>query len=370
MDVPYDALPLSERGTVVVYLNAILIGISIVTVSTRLYIRGFVVKNFGADDWVTAVALAVTVTFSALEIKACYIATGHRILTLSIQNIKAYTNLMPTMELCAMTAGYFTRLAILLFLRRLVSGGWTDWAIWGTFGFMTAQFIALFCAWAFQCKPVWALWHREQAESCLGGPAQRDIILTYSAIAVALDFGLWIAPVALVTSRLMYRKMKMRMIAVFSVGAFACIAALLKLIYTAHVDVSRDFSYHIYKSTIFHDLEPHVGLIVGCFPALHPLFRWLRKKVSGQSTTKESSGRLPYLVGGGTGRATNPRDVELYSMNATAECRTTAGNDSQEAMVEGRGIFKSIEVDVTIHGGTSMRDDDKSSVSRSVSRRS
>jgi hypothetical protein len=102
-------------------------------------------------------------------------------------------------------------------------------------------------------------------------------------------------------------------------------------------------------ASVWTDLEVHAGLIVSCFPAIHPLFRIVRKAITGQSTTKDTKPgyiNSDYLKGARSGNGIGASH-EMYSIKT--KVKHNVESDSQENIMErGMGIYKSTDVEVRV----------------------
>lgn len=107
-----------------------------------------------------------------------------------------------------------------------------------------------------------------------------------------------------------------------------------------------DRTWNVAPAAVWTNLEVHAGLIVSCFPAIHPLFRLLRKVVTGESTTKETG--QGYIDSGDYMKNQRSGTGEMYTMKTKVK-HTVAESDSQENIVEmGMGIYKSTDVEVRV----------------------
>ncbi|KAI5803657.1 hypothetical protein EDC01DRAFT_464571 [Geopyxis carbonaria] len=345
-----------DHGPGVFALCMILIFFSTVLVVARFYVRHFVLKNLGPDDWAALAALLLVTAMSSLDAAMTVYGTGRHLINVPPAHLEKFFGLLPTAQLLFFTASVVTRLSILLFLRRLMS---SYKPLWPAIVVLVMYWIAFFFAFLLQCHPVKALWNRAIAEKCLAGQDEAIVMYIHGGVGVLFDIALLVAPMILLWQRLMFRKMKFRMLAIFSVGLFACVAGIARLAIITTVDMTKDTTWNVTRAAIWTNLEVHVGLIVGCSPAIHPIFRWVRKKLTGQSTTKDSKylentpatpGAQSKGYGWGRSMGTDARgreELELYSIRTKVERRGT-DNDSQEAIVQDGGIYKHTDVEVRV----------------------
>lgn len=216
----------------------------------------------------------------------------------------------------------------------------------------------------------------EATFNCITGDEQAVIMYTHSGVGIAIDIALLITPLIILWRRLMFRKMKFRMLSIFSVGLFAVAAGITRLCIITSINMAIDTTWKTAIAAMWTDLEVHAGLIVSCFPAIHPLVRMARKAITGQSTTKDtkptylSNGFSNNAYGKGTqlsshaGHSGNPH--EMYSIKTKVGGRTP-DSDSQENIVGvmGMGIYKSTDVEVRIDDRSERNVDGSSTASSS-----
>lgn len=200
----------------------------------------------------------------------------------------------------------------------------------------------------------------------------------HSGVGIAIDIGLLITPLIILWRRLMFRKMKFRMLSIFSVGLFAVAAGITRLCIITSINMAVDTTWKTATAAMWTDLEVHAGLIVSCFPAIHPLVRMARKAITGQSTTKDTKptyrsnaynshgnayGKGTQLSSNG-GLSGNPH--EMYTIKTKVGGRNP-DSDSQENIVGamGMGIYKSTDVEVRVDDRSERNVEDGSSTTSS-----
>ncbi|KAL7793171.1 hypothetical protein V8C37DRAFT_378668 [Trichoderma ceciliae] len=125
--------------------------------------------------------------------------------------------------------------------------------------------ISLFFGTVFSCIPVERAWNPIIPGHCLN-----PVILPYisGVSSSVLDLYTLILPVPALVGLNMDLKRKLKVIAVFSIGLFACVASLIRLAMTPILHSNPDASWNLSKISIWATVEVDVGLICACLMLL------------------------------------------------------------------------------------------------------
>ncbi|KAL8734451.1 MAG: hypothetical protein Q9181_003189 [Wetmoreana brouardii] len=125
----------------------------------------------------------------------------------------------------------------------------------------------------FECKPRRKLWIPHTPGHCRNEHARG---LFSGGINVASDFLILILPLPVLLRLQMPSGKKLRLLLVFGVGLAACVASIVRLVYTVQInpDVdSSEYQLQINKEGLCAMAEIAIGIIVGCMPHVHKSFR-------------------------------------------------------------------------------------------------
>ncbi|KXH68178.1 hypothetical protein CSAL01_02099 [Colletotrichum salicis] len=192
-------------------LNLALIIVSTFLVSLRLFTRKIVAKALGWDDFLAVVAWALCVAISALEMDTTNYGTGAQIEDVPRPTLLQFFKRLSIMELVYFLASGAVRLSILAFLPRL----------------------------------------------------SKNIV----------DCMLVVLPLCVVTNYVKMGVKAIQILLVFSLGIFAVVTGMVRFSIIVTTDFSVNTTYKMLTVAVWTDAELHVGLWVGCFPALQPLLR-------------------------------------------------------------------------------------------------
>ncbi|KAM5383421.1 hypothetical protein ACJZ2D_002114 [Fusarium nematophilum] len=299
-----------------------MIGITTVIVAGRLYVRNFIMINArGLDDSPVVIAFPLVIASSTLEIHRTSYRAGARMQTLSQEQISAFFSprqLLPVTQLVMALAGGFVRLSVLVFLRRLCIDARYLPYVWGT-AVVTICMVALCTIQtlgrARDRMTSSELFHVEFPEVyCVANKTKEYIIWTHSIICTFLDVVLFVLPIWIVRTTMIFSPRAIRAMLIFCIGLLSVIAGIIK---TYRLIVTDFITYLVIHITPWIILEIHAGLWCACFPALQPLIRLSGFKLR----TQNHRGRT--LAIDFRSRRMNPPGGDLLGNNGPVEERGT-----------------------------------------------
>ncbi|KAI4253448.1 MAG: hypothetical protein LQ352_003690 [Teloschistes flavicans] len=112
----------------------------------------------------------------------------------------------------------------------------------------------------FRCNPIAASWNIALQSKCI---SSEKIVIGTEAFNSALDFAMLALPVSVVRKLQLPRKQKVSVSAIFLLGGFVGIMAIVRIIFTAQsgADASGQWVY----------AQINVGIVCACLPTLKPL---------------------------------------------------------------------------------------------------
>ncbi|KAL8921857.1 MAG: hypothetical protein Q9172_003790 [Xanthocarpia lactea] len=85
---------------------------------------------------------------------------------------------------------------------------------------------------------------------------------------------------------------KLRLALVFSFGSFACIASIIRLVYSLQLDPNQEsiaYQLNVNRQGLWAFAEISIGIIVGCMPLVHKSFKHLSTKFPPPSSFRKFS---------------------------------------------------------------------------------
>jgi hypothetical protein len=231
-----------------------------------------------------------------------------------------------------------------------------------TAGVTFVSTLIFFCIKITSCKPVSALWLPPfiSGDMCMSESATDIMMNCHSVIGIIIDIGLVALPVWVIHTKMMFSRRKFRVLLIFTVGIFVIATGIVRFVLIRTTPFYIDATYAMTTIGIWTDLEGHVGLWCGCFPALQPILRAVLSSVGASrllSSYKNSQygqyGHNKPPTGGSRGWNRSSA-LQIPSQPLDSKHRSDDGS-SQTGIVDGyemesptnsSGITKNTRVDV------------------------
>ncbi|RDW65716.1 putative integral membrane protein Pth11-like [Aspergillus mulundensis] len=291
---PPSALDLSESH--IPRNNAVAVSLTLVAslaVALRLFTRARVQRvPWMADDWFILASLVPT--YASL---ACIIAgrsgLGRHVWAASIEDYIHINQIGFIYILVYFLTLPLIKLSILLFYRRLFAF-WIPRAlylcIFLTIGQSVACIITSLCA----CRPpshVWRQWVEPQGGSCVIDMNLFQLVT--ACINIGTDLLILALPVPLVWRLQMRPLQKGLVVGVFLLGSFVCVASAIRMWYMVRLGHNRDWTWLLGDAYVWTAVEPCIGIVCACLPALNPLVRRGLQRIGLMSAGAGGSGSSP-----------------------------------------------------------------------------
>ncbi|KAL3417749.1 hypothetical protein PVAG01_10759 [Phlyctema vagabunda] len=260
----------------VVTLNIVFMSLVAVVTTLRIYIRVYMVRAAGLDDYIMVVAAAVALILSSFFLDGATHGLGKHIWILYrdepnfLATMKHFTQSLYACYLTYATAITLTKVSIIFSYIRifpaqnrqlrqfLLITGILIVAIW---------FCSIFAI-IFECTPVQAAWDLTIPNGkCI------DILSFFyviSALTIATDIILWITPLPYFWKMNINIREKLLLCILFSFAAFACVASILRLA-QLHGLRSKDITYTAVGSANWSVAEVCTAIICASIPTMRPI---------------------------------------------------------------------------------------------------
>ncbi|KAG8165803.1 hypothetical protein KVR01_004355 [Diaporthe batatas] len=298
--------------------------LAMVTVILRVYVRQFMVKAFGADDWVIVYAWISSAGFAILSCIQTRWGLG-------LQNIED----LPTEDIY--NFGLIQYMGAPLYATFVV----IVLTILFHLSFLLVQ-INL-------CQPIAAQWDPSIVDkTCLAGV---PVYTTMASLTIVFDVTAMVLPFPVLMGLKMQNRKKLVLLGLFGLGIFITIIQIIRIQTVKRLAVYTDSAPLIMWSAV----EANLGVIVASIPCLSPLIKYFRERSTVGS--KGKSGGAGYQIGSQyalrTWKSTNhPRDTHLggslsgHRVEAEANI-TNCNTDSTEYILEPTKIMAKTEITVT-----------------------
>ncbi|GLA91371.1 hypothetical protein AtubIFM57143_003393 [Aspergillus tubingensis] len=297
-----QSFPSEDRGPLIVIVNGTVTGFAAAIVVLRFISRAAIVKRLGLDDWTMMLATVTAILNVAIAGLGVKYGTGKHdgILpkadALPAAKIRYVTHIIYTL-----ITGLIKTSICLLYLRLFPN---LRNITLGTIAFIAAMSIAIILATIFQCSPVDAVY---------------DLMIPKNTTTISVShlfhFGLQI------------RQMKRAVvIGLLSLGTFACIASIVRMVYIIKLYESTDPSWSTFGVSVSSGIEVAISIIAASLPSTKPVIDLIFPKLF--STTAKShttSGRLYPIQA--SGRSHRQHD-EISLVHLTMECDSGKDNST------------------------------------------
>ncbi|KXJ86158.1 hypothetical protein Micbo1qcDRAFT_153343 [Microdochium bolleyi] len=326
-------------------LNIALVVISTLFVATRLYTRFFMSKTPGWDDFIAVLALGVVCSQSAFNIHLSNHGAGAHMELIPPASILEFYQGLNNLNLLYFWGVGLDRLAILAFLPRLNKDKIYMISIWTTGVMIFLSTLGCFLFRLLQCNPISHGWlpPMTPGAQCVT-PVQLDQMMTgHAVLGIIFDVVLMGLPIWVIYTKMLWSRKMFQVIAVFSVGIFVVITGLIRLYYIKTMDWKVDSTFKMATIGVWTDLESHIGLWCGCFPALQPIIRVVAFKMGLRSTLDSYARKTGGGATGGLSHGSRPGNSSAHARSGHRYIRSgtgvdlkseISGNDSQTNIIE------------------------------------
>ncbi|KAL8739161.1 MAG: hypothetical protein Q9181_000190 [Wetmoreana brouardii] len=253
MDVtPISKLsPRDSRGNEINAVNGVFLGLGLILVVLRVYVRTKVSKAFGWDD--TFIILALATAFVAMGMEAAsihygigehsiYIEPAHAIQAAKWSRIGQMPWVLSTM---------LTKISISIFLYRIFAlNKKSKRALYPINILNLIGNLASFTTILSQCSPPDKLWEPNIPGSCWNPKTQLDIGVFQGAVSAFCDFALAFLPVVLLWNVQIKKHVKIGICILMGLGFFTGICAIVRTVLLAH-ESPVDVSYTMVTLTVW-----------------------------------------------------------------------------------------------------------------------
>jgi len=309
---------------------AVLAALVIIICGSRLYVRKFITKSFGIDDYMVIVAMFWVLAFAAFSIIITFYGLGRQQADVSNADLEIFLKIYYVAIATYLVVASSVKTSLMVFLMRNFPQKYIQWTGWGLIAFLAVFAISGSLATILQCNPINAFWDKALPNyTCFSANTLFGILMYQGVLMFITDVIIITLPMPIIWKLQMPLKKRLMVLGLFSFGFVACIAALVRfttLVYTKH---STNLTYQGATSLIWMNVEYSLGLISGSISSLRVLFR-IKSIFSNKDDSRNMSND------GGLGKA-----YELGSRNKF-------GTSGSKSGWKGGGILKTSEV--TVHG--------------------
>ncbi|KAL2278749.1 hypothetical protein FJTKL_14200 [Diaporthe vaccinii] len=252
--------------------------LAILVCSTKLWIRKFMIKSFGLDDWACLFGLISVTIFNGVGLGVVYYGVGKHIQHISQTDLAMWFLLYYICICIYLFISLVVKSSILLFMRRVFPTPYIQYTTLGLLIFLVLFTISGTLVAAFQCNPpkyayqLEFLMSPDRLKYCYSSDVLYSIFMYQAVLLFACDIIIFLLPFPALIKLHMGSAKKTALLLVFGSGAVACIAPAVRFESLQFYKTgSSDTTYVGAESLYWMAIEYNLGLVAGSLTGLRPL---------------------------------------------------------------------------------------------------
>ncbi|KIW24041.1 uncharacterized protein PV07_09780 [Cladophialophora immunda] len=280
-----------ERGMQAVVTAAVFNALAFVFIVLRCISRFMVIHQAGPEDYLIIFALVLSVGLTVTIALQKDHGLGRHADTVSEEDNETLSKLLYASIIVYNLGLFLVKDSILYqYLRFFVERRYRL-AAWILIVFICVAGVTFILTSCFSCWPVAYYWDK----SIKGGHCV-DLMafwFSFSGFNIVTDLAVWVLPMPVLKSLQLPRKQKISLIAVFALGGFGCITAILRLHALYIASISTDLTYDNVGAATWSAAELNVGIMCACIPAMRPVISLIFPRLLSSSRRDQQSNPYP-----------------------------------------------------------------------------
>ncbi|EEH23232.2 hypothetical protein PABG_05443 [Paracoccidioides brasiliensis Pb03] len=334
----------------------------------RMYVRIYINRGFGREDWCCSLAWFLGIGYSIIAILMGKYGGGSHQWNVPKEDFIPFNKTVYGTMVIYGPAAFLTKASILLILTRVFAPyRKTVRFIYIYFGVLLAYYIPAIIVKIRICIPISHFWMGQTSNgSCLD---ERAIILADAIISVVSDLTILILPLLLTHSLKMSLRKKIRVIGILGAGGLACASSIVRLVLIVQRGKAEDQTYVFMQINLWGNAEVSIGIICACLPSLAALLNRISNEymsrngsrscdceLAGTNTLTGSSSKIIGSQGSfnetGSDQGILPpqtqSDLKVETAIRADQPGTSHGHHRGGHSFTGHGIMKTVDVSHTI----------------------
>ncbi|KAG9569467.1 hypothetical protein KCU71_g4620, partial [Aureobasidium melanogenum] len=260
-----------------VAISVAFLTITIFFTTLRFFVRGYMIKSLGWDDWLILLALASFVCQASFLIHLAWIE-DHLNLTFIRPLSKALEFVVLELAFYIMTS-MFLKLSLAVFFLRIVVAKWQRFIIIIGTSIFCLFTLAFFFVAVFQCGPPSQFLLNNAKGKCLPWSVTGPLNYIHGTLNAMTDWIFVSLPILVIRNANMNRKGKASVIGVLAIGVFGSVASIVRLYYIKDIHPGASSATEFFSKAatiaIVSIIELGLGVTAACLATLRPLFKSL-----------------------------------------------------------------------------------------------
>ncbi|KAE8167646.1 hypothetical protein BDV40DRAFT_151875 [Aspergillus tamarii] len=306
------------NSNAIIIVTAVFLGLSLVAVCLRCFVRLRIVRAFGCDDALIVTAMVLNVGFAVCTFLGASSGMGKTMEYLAdrpddVRRGFFFWWLGQFFYIITVTIG---RLSIAITLLRLTVERIHTWILYAVMVLSTAVGIVFLFVSIFQCQPVSYYWNLLWMEGhCLDMDARLGIVYMYSGVAATCDFTMGILPVFLIWRLQMDRRTKVAVAGILGIACIASAAVIVRIPFLSSAK-SPDFLHATTQISIWSNIEASLGITAGSLATVRPIIRMWSRTTTATPSQHSLFATYP-ITGKRRGTADSRDDANSHSTYAS-----------------------------------------------------
>ncbi|KAI9808067.1 MAG: hypothetical protein M1826_004364 [Phylliscum demangeonii] len=262
-----------SKAASVLAVHVVMPALATVATVARVVARRINQVPLGADDYTLSVALLFAFGLAATAIASVHNGLGHHDYSVPVAALENFSKGAYAFEILYAICVMLVKISILLLYRALFTTRAFRTAVLVVAGYVMMLGVASTLVTLFKCKRVSDGWKIPGAGECIDDVS---FFVSTSALNLVADVVILVLPMPVVWRLQILPRQKVALTAIFTLGSCACVAAAVRLGFVAHLGASTDapdITWFTVDPLNWSLIEPCVGIICACLPALGPLLR-------------------------------------------------------------------------------------------------
>ncbi|KAF2872421.1 hypothetical protein BDV95DRAFT_492139 [Massariosphaeria phaeospora] len=259
----------------VIITSTIVLTLMTLFVCARAFVKTFIIRKQQIEDWLCYWAWLGVVTYTGILIYIeDYGFARHQwdVTAAQFQHIMYYINIL----YCVYSPTTLpAKLSVLFQIKRIFTTKERNavfWVVWISIIANTIFYMGLFFSYVFQCWPRDKIWMPQVDGHCVSGVSSN---LAAGILNLVSDVEALLLPAWGIWHLNMPIRRKLSVFAVFGVGTIACVIGMVGIYFRIVLLHRPDFTWICSKAALLVISEMATVVIVGCFPSIPRLVRYV-----------------------------------------------------------------------------------------------
>ncbi|KAF2807253.1 uncharacterized protein BDZ99DRAFT_447576 [Mytilinidion resinicola] len=267
------------RGPQLTAVMVVFLSLAWLTMMLRTYVRVRMLRSFGLDDWLAAVALVLFTVYSTFVFESIKHGVTRHVSDLKPSQVEQVIKDFYVNSIFFFSTTAMIKLSVSALLLRIAVKRYQRYIIYSQVVVTVLFTVVTTVLMVFSCRPIEYFWtrynplHTSKGTCVVEASGVTIILYVYVGHAVIADFTFAILPWYIIRGSSLTPRDKVSIIAVLGMGMLAGIAAAVRTPYVHRINTGADITFTVADVSIWGTIEPGLGLVAASTSTLRPIFR-------------------------------------------------------------------------------------------------